>query len=167
MTLKELIEKIESFIANPSEGLPEEIFLLISRITPLINVDLLIKNEKNETLLTWREDKYYGPGWHVPGGIIRYKEKIEERINKVALIELGAKVEFEAEPLCINEIIVERKERGHFISLLYKCKLLSPPSEKIKYKGFGRPKNGEWMWHKGCPKNLIKVHHIYKKYIDL
>jgi len=166
MSLQDLILKIETFISNPSEGLPEEIFLFISKITPLINVDLLIKNDKNETLLTWREDKYYGPGWHVPGGIIRYKEPIKERIHKVALTELGAEVEFDPEPLCINEIIVERRERGHFISLLYKCKLLSPPTEKLKYKGFHKPKNGEWMWHRNSPENLIPVHEIYRKYID-
>lgn len=43
----------------------------------MVNVDLLIKNvSSNETLLTWREDEYYGPGWHVPGGIVRFKETI-------------------------------------------------------------------------------------------
>jgi len=62
MSLQDLILKIETFISNPSEGLPEEIFLFISKITPLINVDLLIKNDKNETLLTWREDKILWSG---------------------------------------------------------------------------------------------------------
>lgn len=166
MKINEIIEQLDNFILSPEKGLPEEIFLFISRITPLINVDLLIKNEINETLLTWREDKYYGPGWHIPGGIIRYKEPIKDRLRKVALIELGAEVEYEPEPLCINEIIVERRERGHFISLLYKCKLLSQPDEKLKYRGKGLPKNGEWMWHKHAPENLIPVHEIYRKYIN-
>ena len=78
LALKKIINQIESSIENPSNGLPEDIFLLISRLTPLINVDLLIKNEQNHTLLTWRDDGYYPPGWHVPGGIIRFKETIAE-----------------------------------------------------------------------------------------
>lgn len=43
-----LINKIEKKIENPSKGLPEDIFRFISRITPLINVDLLIQNKKKE-----------------------------------------------------------------------------------------------------------------------
>ena len=31
----------------------------------------------NQTLLTWRQaGQSYDQGWHVPGGIVRYKEKI-------------------------------------------------------------------------------------------
>src|SRR5258705_8683005 len=67
-----LIRRIESQI--DTRALPEELFLFISRITPLINVDLLIQDYGKGTLLTWRSDRFFGPGWHVPGGIIRHKE---------------------------------------------------------------------------------------------
>lgn len=60
------IATIESLIKDPRKELPDEVFLFISRITPLINVDLLIENEKNHTLLTWRKDKYHTAGWHIP-----------------------------------------------------------------------------------------------------
>lgn len=163
--MKNIINSLESLIKNPKEGLPEEVFLFVSRITPLVNVDLLIKNEKGETLLTWREDKYYGPGWHIPGGIIRYKEKIEDRIKAVAKNELGIRVKFKKEPIAINEVICpKRKERGHFISLLYKCKLISKLPEELKYQG-GKPRAGQWAWHNKCPKNIISVHKMYKKFI--
>ena len=46
MNLKNHIDILEKKIKEPKKGLPEEIFLLISRISPLINVDLLIKNKK-------------------------------------------------------------------------------------------------------------------------
>ena len=162
----DLINQIETFISDPSKGLPEEIFLFVTRITPMINVDLLIKNEKGETLLVWREDKMLPPGWHVPGGIIRYKEPISERIKKVARNELKADVDFEPDPIAINEIILpDQRNRGHFISLLYRCKLKCPPDRSLMYIG-GKPKNGQWAWHKKCPDNLIPVHFIYKKYIE-
>jgi colanic acid biosynthesis protein WcaH len=162
----ELIKLLEAKIKNPSEGLPEEIFLFISRITPMINVDLLIKNERKDTLLTWRDDDIFSPGWHIPGGIIRYKETISNRILAVAAGELGAKVEFDKGPLAINEVIhPSRKVRGHFISLLYECRLTSSLDEKLRYKK-GNPKPGEWAWHHKCPDNIIPIHEMYRKYIE-
>lgn len=131
----------------------------------MVNVDLLIKNVSNETLLTWREDEYYGPGWHVPGGIVRFKETIAARISAVAMSELGASVEFGKEPLAMNEIMnAARDTRGHFISLLYECVLTSPLDQALEYKT-GPVRNGQWSWHAGCPANLIRVHEVYRTFI--
>jgi len=166
MEIKNIIDLLESSIKNPRQGLSEEIFLFVSRITPIINVDLLIKNEQNQTLLTWREDGYYPPSWHIPGGIIRYKEAISDRIKAVAKNELGARVKFKKEPLAINEVIIpKRKNRGHSISLLYECALTSPLDKNLKYEK-GIPKPGQWAWHSKCPKNIISVHKMYRKFIN-
>lgn len=160
--IRQSIELLESAIQDPTKGLPKDVFLFATRITPMINVDLLIRNERNETLLTWREDEYYGPGWHVPGGIIRFKETVATRIRAVAACELGASVEFKKEPLAINEIMnTARDTRGHFISLLYNCVLTSPLDPAIEYKT-GPTRNGQWAWHAGCPVNLITVQEMYR-----
>ena len=165
MEIKHIIDLLESVIRDPAEGLPEDLFLFVSRITPMINVDLLIKNEQRQTLLTWRDDEYFFPGWHIPGGIIRYKEPISTRIRAVAKYELGTSVTFREEPVAINEIIItSRRNRAHFISLLYECKLDGPPAEEIRYRG-GKPKQGQWAWHTRCPEDLISVHRIYENYI--
>jgi len=165
MEIKKIINLLESLIKNPSKGLPEDIFLFISRITPIINVDLLIKNEQNQTILTWRDDNYYSAGWHIPGGIIRYKETIFDRIKAVAKNELGARVKFKKEPLAINEVIIpKRKNRGHFISLLYECTLTSPLDKNLKYEK-GIPKSGQWAWYNKCPNDIILVHQMYRKFI--
>jgi colanic acid biosynthesis protein WcaH len=165
MEIKYLVDLLESLIKNPSEGLPEDVFLFITRITPVINVDLLMKDERNYTLLTWRDDGYCPPGWHIPGGIVRYKETIAARINAVAASELGAKITFKKDPLAINEIIEpSRRVRGHFISLLYESMLASPLDENLRYEN-GIPKPGEWAWHQKCPKDLITVHEMYRKFI--
>ncbi|MDI6839399.1 MAG: NUDIX hydrolase [bacterium] len=165
MEIKKIIELLESLIKNPTEGLPEDIFLFVSRITPMVNVDLLIKNEQNHTLLTWRDDGYYPPSWHIPGGIVRYKEKLSDRINAVAASELGAKIKFKKEPLAINEVIIpSRRVRGHFICLLYECTLISSLDKNLKYEK-GIPEPGQWAWHNGCPNNIIPVHEMYRKFI--
>ena len=71
---------------------------------------MLIKNEQNHTLLTWRDDGHYPPGWHVPGGIIRYKETIAERVKAVAKNELGVEVEFNPVPLAMNEKFIAQEK---------------------------------------------------------
>ena len=163
MNIHQAIKFLDKQIPNSSLGLPEEIFLFISRLTPLVNVDLLIKDEKGRTLLSWRDDKFVGAGWYIPGGIIRYKESLEQRIRKVAESEIGTMVEFEPVPLTFNQIILKQNTRGHFISLLYKCFL----SSKYVPKNFGLKEKDEGFlkWHDFCPSNLIKVHKIYRSYI--
>ncbi|MDB4264988.1 hypothetical protein N9893_02880, partial [bacterium] len=89
MVLKEAITSLDRSIQNATEGLPDEVFYFVSRTTPLVNVDLLIKDEDGRTLLAWRDDLYSGTGWHVPGGIVRFKETFESRVLKVAEIEIG------------------------------------------------------------------------------
>lgn len=160
------LDKVLSFVKNAKAGLPTNVFYFVSQLTPLINVDLLIKNRKNQILLTWREDMFHGPAWHIPGGIIRFKEKINSRIEKVAELELGATVDISPQPIHICGLINnERDMRGHFISMLYLCKLISEPDAVRAYMG-GEPKVGQWAWHDKAPKNLLNVQEAFRKYID-
>lgn len=164
MNINEAIKFLDKQVPNPSKGLPDEVFLYISRTTPLVNVDLLIKDENGRTLLAWRDDQHCGRGWHVPGGIVRFKEKLETRLRKVAEAEIGVAVEFDPIPIAVNQIIEDKLiSRGHFISILYKCFL----SGKFipKNTGLSNKDAGYLMWHDSCPENLIKVHEIYRKYI--
>ena len=164
MKIKNAIYTLDSHTEEPEKGLPHDFFTFISRKTPMINVDLLIKDKKGRTLLSWRKDKYFDAGWHVPGGIIRYKEKMEHRINEVARLEINTKVKFDKEPLAINQIILAQKERGHFISFLFCCSVKEGFEPENKGLKPGDP--GYLKWHDKCPTNLLKVHRIYKKYIN-
>ncbi len=166
MEIISTIRYLESFIEDPSKGLPEEVYLFASRITPLVNVDLLIKDEQNRTLMSWREDEVYGIGWHLPGGIIRFKETMAKRIRAVAEQELGAEVEFESTPIAINQVIHPSSQtRGHCISLLFRCLLLTSPDERIYYQS-GTPQPDQWAWHNACPERMIECQRlIYQQFI--
>ena len=166
MDIQNAIGSLESAILNASKGLPDDVFLFVSRITPMVNVDLLIKNEQRQTLLTWRDDGLGPPGWHLPGGIIRYKETMAHRIQEVARTELGAEVEFNLEPLAVNQFIHEtRKNRGHFISLLFSCKLLTSLDERLRCD-VGKAARDQWRWHSSCPIDIIPTHEVmYKKFL--
>lgn len=164
MKITEAIAFLDEQVPDTSRGLPEKLFLYISRTTPLVNVDLLIKDDNGRTLLAWRNDQYAGRGWHVPGGIVRFKETLEDRLKKVAAAEIGAEVKFNPRPLALNQLIHHKhKNRSHFIAVLYKCFL--PATFVPENQGLAPADAGYLKWHDRCPDNLIKVHGIYKKLI--
>ncbi len=165
--VKANLDAVMRAVGNPREGLPIDVFRFVSQLTPLVNVDLLLANDAGQHLLTWRDDEFYGPGWHVPGGIIRFKESVASRIGQVAKQELGADVSIEAGPIVLNEVMAPHRDiRGHFIALLYRCVLQSPPTFAKKASGQDVVQHGQWMWHDRCPDNLIAQHEMYRKYLD-
>jgi ADP-ribose pyrophosphatase YjhB (NUDIX family) len=164
--LSTLLDQALEQIPDAKIGLPQEAFYFVSQLTPMINVDLLIKNKRGQTLLTWRQDRFYGPAWHIPGGIIRFKESIEDRIAKVAETELGCQVRFSEAPVDVRSMInKERDIRGHFISLLYLCELEGAPDPE-KQCLTPDPLNGEWAWHDKAPQNLLGQHESFRALID-
>ena len=165
MTLTGAIHTLDELSGDPRRGLPEELFLFVSRVTPLVNVDLLIQDDEQRTLLTWRSDEHYGSGWHIPGGIIRYKESAHQRIHEVARTELGTSVIFEPAPIAVIESIAGERNRGHFISLLYRCRLNTEPDPALRTIT-DPPDPGSWQWHRRSPPDLLEVHHIYKRFLE-
>lgn len=157
-----LIAALKSTVADPRRGLPEEVFLLVSRLVPMINVDLLIQDDRGRTLLAWRDDEFFGAGWHIPGGIIRYKETAADRVRACAELELDVEVAFDSAPMLVSETIRAEATRGHFISLLYRCSLLSQPDEARRAKN--PPSAGEWSWHQCCPADLLPVQSQYARF---
>ena len=160
--LRELVGALEEQIGDPRSGLPEEVFRFVSRLTPLANVDLLIEDPRRGTLLTWREDEFFGTGWHLPGGIVRYKETAAQRVRVCAREELGVEVAFDETPVAIAEGIAEQATRGHHISLLFRCRLLSEPDEGRR--AGPRPRSGEWQWHPRCPGDLLEAQRVFAQY---
>ena len=160
------IDIVNSVVNSAREGLPESLFLFISKMTPLINVDLLVKNHKSETLLSFRHDAYYGPGWHIPGGIVRFKERLDQRISIVAKTELGASVQYDAQCIRVTEMFHETRDvRGHFISHLYRCELASEISTS-RLADPRNPKHGQLAWFSVSPPNLIPQHRCFADLIN-
>ena len=158
-----LMAALDRWDGAAEKGLPPELFVLVSGLMPLVNVDLLIHDKRLGTLLTWRDDEDYGPGWHVPGGIVRYKETFASRLRLTARAELGTDVEFDPEPIAMEEAIDPvRRKRGHFVSLLYRCRLLGPPAAGLRVDG--EPRHGQWAWHREFPANMIPEHARYRRF---
>jgi colanic acid biosynthesis protein WcaH len=164
MTIREAVSFLDKSIPDKTAGLPEDIFLFISRTTPLVNVDLLIKDKHGRVLLAWRDDEYYGKGWYIPGRIVRFKESLEDAVQKCAEIELGTKVEFDPKPVTVEQFIMPEWDiRAHFISFLYACSIPETYMPKSMEKGSHRA--GDLCWHTTLPENFIHYHDRYIKYM--
>jgi ADP-ribose pyrophosphatase YjhB (NUDIX family) len=146
-----------------ANGLPLDIFYLSTRLSPTLNVDLLIKDETGRTLLAWRDDRTAGHGWHIPGGIVRFKETLIERVHKVAAEELGTNVKVDPIPISHNEVIRSHHTRGHFYSVLFSCTLDS--SYAPANSGMTPGDVGYLRWHTTAPDNLVQVHEMYREHI--
>lgn len=164
-SLERTINLLEKKIKNPRKGLKEEVFLFLTRLTPMVNVDLLVKDKKKGTLLSWRRPgEKCAAGWHIPGGIIRFHDSIKNRLNIVSRREIKSSIK-NIKFLGIFEIKLRQKNKSHFISLLYSCKLSSKIHRKMFIKK-GIKKEGDLKWFKKPPKDLIFPHKVYKKFIN-
>lgn len=161
---RELIASLEAALPEAGGGLPEDVLQFVSRLTPLVNVDLLIQDDRSRTLLTWRDDEHFGPGWHVPGGLIRLKERAADRIRACAQEELGVDVEGDREPIFVHESIGDQRNRGHHLSLLYRCRLLGPPDDMRRARS-EPPRPGQWRWHDRCPPDLLREQAAYARFL--
>lgn len=161
------IEKLLENGANGLEGLPLKVFELVSALTPIPNVDLLVINSNQELLLSWRDDPYYGKGWHLPGGCIRFGETMEERLQKTAIAELGCSIIHDQEALAVRDALRREKSslankhvRGHNLTVLYRCYMpecYDPAELQIRKEG----ENGYLRWFSEIPANLLAIHSCY------
>ena len=156
-----LIDKIVS----PTHGLPRWLFHTISILSPLTNIEIFaVCKDNNSVILAFRDDQFYGPGWHLPGGIIRSRERLLERVKKTVKkeIKLGEN-EFQVKG-CITlaeSIDSKRPVRSHFYSFGY---LVTCNPNHLSISEFNPSleyKNGDLARHSKVPSNVIKEHKKY------
>ena len=167
--LAKVVNLLREARLDASNGLPRQLFWLVSSLVPIPNVDLLITNEKGQLLLARREDEFHPRCWHIPGGCMRFGETMLERVHKTAVAELGCDVQVEREPIAVRDAIrppiIEREypnERRHCISILFKCHL----SEEIDNGNLTEKDNGFLKWFDRLPSDLVPIQHIYDDVLE-
>lgn len=69
--------------------LPDETFKSVIQHTPLISIDLIVRNEKGEVLLGKRVNAPAKGYWFVPGGRVRKNETLDDAFVRLVREELG------------------------------------------------------------------------------
>lgn len=139
--------------------------MAVSSLVPIVNVDLLVRDEQGRILLSWRDDPFFGKGWHLPGGCIRFKETMEERVRQTAMKELHAEVIYERKPIAIRDVILEKdsefpKLRAHHVAILFSCKILE--NYMVDNRDLSEKDAGFLKWFLKMPDELLKVHDCYR-----
>lgn len=177
MTIHEAIQNLRLVMkeegVDPTQGLPQELFLFATTLIPCANIDLFVTDENRRLLLTWRDDEFYGQGWHIPGGCLRLKETLDCRIQQTAINELGSKVVYDRENFITRETIsteerpwlTNQLERCHNISMLFFCRL--PEGYEVKNMTADEHTRGYAKWFDCTPADLLEAHKgLYGDIID-
>lgn len=72
--------------------LSEAEFRAVYEKVPRLTVELLLRREDGAVLLTKRAGGPCKGLWHVPGGTVRFGERLREAVSRVARDELGVEV---------------------------------------------------------------------------
>lgn len=75
--------------------LPKDTFQTVIASTPLVSIDLVIKNSQDQYLLGFRNNKPAQGFWFVPGGRILKDETVESAFKRLAKDELDVIVDIE------------------------------------------------------------------------
>lgn len=70
----------------------DEEFLRIVDATPLVSIDLVVRNERGEALLGKRLNRPAQGWWFVPGGRIRKNESVVQALARISQRELGTAI---------------------------------------------------------------------------
>lgn len=151
------------------KGLGTELFHFSSTLAPVANVDLLITDNEERVLLSWRDDYQTNTGWHVPGSCIRFRETLEEAIQRCAQSELGSKVKHSLEPIKVYEfhwksyrpLVDDQRERAHFITLVYACRL--PEDYILDVHNLPEGSPGHLKLFDTMPEDILPIQDCYRR----
>jgi len=141
-------------------------FLEIIDATPLVSIDIILRNSEGKILLGRRENKPAQGSWFVPGGRIRKNESLNDAMARISNTELGVGLELgTAKLIGAFDHIYEDNFTGqgnigtHYVALGYELKLLGDP----EIKGDTQHKAMKW-WDLNNLLGSSEVHENTKAY---
>lgn len=80
-------------MTNQAHPLTQEEFDTIYSKVPRLTVEVIVKDKKGAIYLTKRAIEPCKGRWHLPGGTVRFGERLTEAVERIADRELGITVE--------------------------------------------------------------------------
>ena len=120
--------------------LADETFKSIIQHTPLISIDLIVRNEKGEVLLGKRVNAPAKGYWFVPGGRVRKNETLDDTFVRLLKEELGIEsgiTRADAKFLGVYEHfyddnVFDENVTTHYVVLAYELNIIHLDSIKCK-----------------------------------
>ena len=148
--------------------LPDETFKSIIQHTPLISIDLIVRNEKSEVLLGKRVNAPAKGYWFVPGGRVRKNETLDDAFVRLVREELGIEsgmTRADAKFLGIfehfyDDCVFDDEFDTHYVVLGYEIVINNAYLDSLPYF-----QHGEYDWFSDQELLLNNfLHHHSKKY---
>lgn len=116
----------------------QEKFLSVIDSTPLVSIDIVLKNEKDQVLLGYRNNRPAQGYWFVPGGRIRKNETLQQAMSRISSVELGFEISLsESKLLGAYDHIYEDNFQGvesintHYVALGHEVAL--PKGQSVTF----------------------------------
>lgn len=87
---------------------------------PILCVDGIVVNDDGEILLSKRSVEPFKDFWHIPGGVVNYRESTKQAIYRVMQSETGLEVAITSLLGVYSD--PKRDPRGHFVTVAYLLK---------------------------------------------
>jgi ADP-ribose pyrophosphatase YjhB (NUDIX family) len=149
--LRKIIEEDNGFLPN------QEVFELMVRLRPLPFTEVIItRNNHKEFLLVYREDKWWGKGWHIPGGGMKTEETIEETCSRHTREDAGIESVRIISPLiAIRKWALGEHPFGTPVSLVF---VVEPVEEVIE--------RDTVRWFSKIPREMLDTRGNHEKFIE-
>jgi ADP-ribose pyrophosphatase YjhB (NUDIX family) len=103
----------------PRNWIPEKLFSQIVRVLPIVCVDLLVYNRKNEILLLERRHEPAKGEWWFPGGRVHFGETRLEAARRKLREECGLEIHSIVETGTFDCLLPVRKHLSHGVTTVF------------------------------------------------
>lgn len=153
---------------KPDMFLDNKTFETVIQSTPLIAIDLVVVNEKNQLLIGKRLNRPAQNYWFVPGGRILKNESLNNAFKRLTLTELGKEIELKQATLLgvfehfYQDSVFSEQASTHYINVAHVIYLKQKELESLPE---GEQHNS-YQWHNiATIENNPEIHKYTKAYI--
>ncbi len=135
-------------------------FIEVVKNSPLVSIDLIVRNAQNEVLLGLRNNEPAKNYWFTFGGRIYKNERIAQAFQRIVQEEIGIDVDVkDAQFVGVFEHLYEEnfaQESGfgtHYVVLAYEVRLLEP------HRGLPTVQHHEYRWFR--VEDVVKAENVH------
>jgi ADP-ribose pyrophosphatase YjhB (NUDIX family) len=138
-----------------SKWLPTKEFAAIYKKVPRLCIDAVIKGRKG-VVFAKRDIKPWKGKWHLPGGTVRFGERLTAAVSRIMYEETGLTVRIRKFLGVLEYVHEEHSARTHSVSAVF---LVSPRKGALR----GSPQGREVKYFSRFPKNIISEQKTFLK----